>query len=289
MSEIFISYSHADQAFVVELVRFLRSSGVSVWFDKEDLKGGQKWADIIEDEIPSSKIFLICLSDKALGKRGFFHTEQQLAHKAAMSVPSDEIFIVPVMLDDCEIPRQLRQYHVISLNSANGPNNLIQSIAYALDRTIEVSNDDCDRLLEELHDHIGTETTSLDFLEAGFRKGLRSPVDNINLIEQIANSSDRRKLELLAELRTNDILSFAEHAAIDMAIVAIRSGQKIKGLYDAVTKSEKKKISQMSVLSGDPKINAAMRGMKFWRFISRKDHPQYSNVEEKLAKVFFEF
>lgn len=82
--DVFISYSREDGAFVQRLDALLTSAGVSTWFDRRSLLPGQKWEDVIEDEIPAARVFLACLSATAQDERGYFHVEQQLAARAAM-------------------------------------------------------------------------------------------------------------------------------------------------------------------------------------------------------------
>lgn len=84
--DVFISYSRVDLPFVERLNAFLMDTGISTWFDRKSLLPGQKWEDVIDDEIPRSRTFLTCLSKGAVEKRGYFHVEQNLASEAALRV-----------------------------------------------------------------------------------------------------------------------------------------------------------------------------------------------------------
>ncbi|MGH7963121.1 MAG: toll/interleukin-1 receptor domain-containing protein [Candidatus Binatia bacterium] len=117
--DVFISYSRVDLPFVEQLNAFLTDAGVTTWFDRKSLLPGQKWEDVIDDEIHRSRTFLTCLSKAALDKKGDFHVEQHRASDAALRVPPEELFILPVALGDCEIPRKLRQRDYFSSTSTS--------------------------------------------------------------------------------------------------------------------------------------------------------------------------
>jgi hypothetical protein len=148
--DVFISYSHGDGAFVKQLDALLKGCGVDPWFDGRNLLAGQKWENVIEDEIPAAGVFLTCLSPNAVDERGYFQVEQLLAQKAAMRVPSDKLFIIPVLLGECSLPRELRQYHAVNLAEPGGIELLFSSLSGALARKIDVAPDAVARLREAL-------------------------------------------------------------------------------------------------------------------------------------------
>ena len=153
--DVFISYSRGDKAFVEELDRLLTNAGVSTWFDQRSLRPGQKWENVIEDEIPAARVFLSCLSATAQDERGYFHVEQQWALQAAMRVPSDKLFIIPVRLGACSLPRELRQYHTVNLLDPGAIESLISSLNEALEQNITVAPDAVAELRNALRLHLG--------------------------------------------------------------------------------------------------------------------------------------
>jgi len=63
MIDVFISYAHADLDSAWRLYSRLSSfENVSVWFDKESLKPGQRWEKEIERAIRKSRYFLVLIS-----------------------------------------------------------------------------------------------------------------------------------------------------------------------------------------------------------------------------------
>ena len=82
--------------------------------DQEKLLPGQNWPRAIERAIDLSEFFICCFSRRAAAKRGYFHSELDYALSVASRVPAEEIFVLPVRLNDCEVPRDIarRVQHV---------------------------------------------------------------------------------------------------------------------------------------------------------------------------------
>ena len=70
---------------------------------------GQNRPRAIEAAIETSDFFLPCFSRNSVSKWGGFRAEIRYALDCARRVPLDEIFIVPVRLDDCRVPRRIQR------------------------------------------------------------------------------------------------------------------------------------------------------------------------------------
>jgi hypothetical protein len=68
---------------------------------------GQNWRRAIEQTIELSDFFLGCFSSRSVLKRGQFQSELAYALEIATHFPQDEVFFVPVRLNDCELPRRI--------------------------------------------------------------------------------------------------------------------------------------------------------------------------------------
>jgi hypothetical protein len=75
--------------------------------DQENLVPGQNWPRAIERAIELSDFFVGCFSRRSVVKRGHFQCELRYALDLAAKVPLEDIFLVPVRLDECEVPRQI--------------------------------------------------------------------------------------------------------------------------------------------------------------------------------------
>ena len=111
---VFIAHSSDDKPIARFLYHVLRLDGFDPWLDEEKLVGGQDWEHVIAEEIEASDIFLALLSDHAVGKKGYVNKELRIAIDAALKLPSNEIYIVPIRYGDLEIPRNLSNLHFVA-------------------------------------------------------------------------------------------------------------------------------------------------------------------------------
>jgi hypothetical protein len=63
--DAYLSYDHADRATAEGLAHELRSGGVSVWFDADQLKAGDDWAGTLERELRESRNLLVLVGTGA--------------------------------------------------------------------------------------------------------------------------------------------------------------------------------------------------------------------------------
>jgi hypothetical protein len=104
MINIFLSYSHADLQHARRLYNTLDSiPTIKVWFDKESLLPGQRWENEIRKAIRNSRFFLLLLSNNSTSKRGFYQREIRLALQVLEEYPNEDIFLIPIRLDECEL------------------------------------------------------------------------------------------------------------------------------------------------------------------------------------------
>jgi hypothetical protein len=128
---VFIAYVEEDLRIVKKLYQALGECGFRPWLDKKKLMPGQNWPRAIETAIQDSDFFVACFSRRATSKRGSFHSELRYALACAAKVPLDEIFLVPLRLDDCVVPRRIsRQVQYVDLfpNWDAGVNRVIAVI-----------------------------------------------------------------------------------------------------------------------------------------------------------------
>ncbi len=101
---VFLAYAEEDRADVKRLYAALQKAGVEPWMDQEKLLPGQNWPRAIERAIDLSEFFIGCFSRRSVAKRGHFQCELEYALDVASRVPAEEIFFLPVRLNDCEVP-----------------------------------------------------------------------------------------------------------------------------------------------------------------------------------------
>lgn len=101
---IFLAHAREDKLLVRDLYDRLKERGFYPWLDEVDLIPGQVWKEEIPNAIARSTVFLACLSQQSVRKRSYVQREFRAALTAYADFPPGSIFLIPVRLDDCEIP-----------------------------------------------------------------------------------------------------------------------------------------------------------------------------------------
>lgn len=109
--KVFISYASEDKSMVQELSSRLASENwLDVWLDEKNLLPGQDWRMQIEEAVETSDVVIICLSKNSVRKEGFVQKELRYAREVALEKPEEAIFLIPIRLDDCVVPRGFRMF-----------------------------------------------------------------------------------------------------------------------------------------------------------------------------------
>jgi len=89
-----------------ELQQTLESAGIRVWRDTRDLWPGEDWRERIRSAITSNAlVFIACFSRESVArKRSYQNEELVLAVEEMRQRPPSVPWLIPVRLDDCDIP-----------------------------------------------------------------------------------------------------------------------------------------------------------------------------------------
>jgi hypothetical protein len=107
-ARIFIAYAKEDALLARRLYDDLEQAGFTPWLDVRRLLPGQNWPRAIDAAIEESDFFVACFSQRSVRKKGGFQSEIRYALDCARRVPLDEVFVVPVRLDECAVPRAIQ-------------------------------------------------------------------------------------------------------------------------------------------------------------------------------------
>ncbi len=106
---IFIGYVSENQESAIKLFENFTKAGLSPWVDVRKLLPGQNWRRCIEHAIDNADFFVPCFSRRAAAKRGFFPYELRYALRCEERMPLDDCFIMPVRLEDCDVPHRFEE------------------------------------------------------------------------------------------------------------------------------------------------------------------------------------
>jgi len=126
--KIFLCHASGDKPAVRELYHRLRAAGFDPWLDEENLLPGQDWQLEIPQAVRSSDAVIVCLSTRAVTKAGYVQKEIRYALDVADEQPEGAIFLIPLRLEECEVPQRLRRWQWENLFEERGYERLLRAL-----------------------------------------------------------------------------------------------------------------------------------------------------------------
>jgi len=98
---VFLSYASQDAEAVLRIAEALRAAGIVVWFDQDELVGGDAWDAKIRGQIASCALFVPVISAATQARlEGYFRLEWKLAAQRTHAMAEEKAFLLPVVIDD---------------------------------------------------------------------------------------------------------------------------------------------------------------------------------------------
>jgi signal transduction protein with GAF and PtsI domain len=129
---IFISYVREDLDRVLPIYQKLIERGHKAWLDVEELLPGQDWDQEIQEIIKESKVFVACLSNRSVSKKGYFQKELKKGFDIYEEYPEGHIFMIPVILEECNIPTRFEKIQWCNLKNDDGFDKLFKAVEKSL-------------------------------------------------------------------------------------------------------------------------------------------------------------
>ncbi len=124
---VFLCHASQDKPAVWRLHRYLTQHGVKPWLDQVDLLPGEDWEVEIPNAIFSSDVILVCLSKNSVNKEGMVQKEISFALDKALEKPG-KIFIIPLKLEECDVPSRLNRYQWVDYYRSDGRKRLLMGL-----------------------------------------------------------------------------------------------------------------------------------------------------------------
>jgi len=106
---IFVAYVVEDVQIAEKLFRAFEATDYAPWLDRKKLLPGQNWPHRIQQAIENADFFIPCFSRNSVRKRGGFQAEVRHALECGSRMPLDDVFMIPVRLDDCKVPARIQR------------------------------------------------------------------------------------------------------------------------------------------------------------------------------------
>lgn len=111
MTDVFISYKSDDRDAARALAEVLEKSGRDVWWDQDDLRGGDAYRDVIDQAISAADVVIVLWSETAV-------TSDWVRAEAGRARTARKL--IPARLDGSRPPLPFNEIHTINLNGYRG-------------------------------------------------------------------------------------------------------------------------------------------------------------------------
>lgn len=107
---VFLCHASADKPKVRELHERLVAEGwIDSWLDAAKLLPGQHWSTTIKLALAEADSIIIFISNHSINREGFVQREMNYAWDLSLEKPRHTIFLIPIRLEECEVPYDLRE------------------------------------------------------------------------------------------------------------------------------------------------------------------------------------
>lgn len=147
--KVFLSFTHTDRPFVRDIYQSLLQEGYDPWLDTEKLIPGVDWDFEILKAIHDTDVALVFLSKNTEGV-GFFQKEIKTIVELWYEHPDDSLYMIPVRIEECDIPKKLQMVQWVDLFDENGWKKLLLSLEKRKTKlNIQTMNDTGDVIVKE--------------------------------------------------------------------------------------------------------------------------------------------
>lgn len=128
-TKVFICHASEDKAKAREIHDHLSRAGFDPWLDKEALRGGDHWDELIESTIEKVDYFVVLNSQNLqIKSQGASYVNKEI--KVALRAEDRRLgnFVIPVKLDDTPLLTLFNKYHAVELYGSEGFRDLVRAI-----------------------------------------------------------------------------------------------------------------------------------------------------------------
>lgn len=125
--KVFLSHSSKDKDLVISVALDLNERGITTWLDAFDILPGESIISKINQGLENCEFILLFLSKNSIKSSWVMKEWETLLWD---EINSNKIRIIPIKLEDCEIPKilQTKKYIDFSIDYNNGITQLVNAI-----------------------------------------------------------------------------------------------------------------------------------------------------------------
>jgi hypothetical protein len=203
MSSIFLSYSSMDKPFVEKLAEDLKRGGVDVWFDLFEMKIGDSLIAKIKAGINQSDYIGVILSPRSVNSTW---VREELNMAIAQEIASQSIKVLPILIENCEIPTFLRDKLFADFTSSYdaGLASLLNVLVPKKDKSAISAPVVGERLSEAAQERFDELTQMMRVLLERLEIGIQIPEDK-SIFAKINEPEDRKLCFILMPFSGDDL------------------------------------------------------------------------------------
>jgi TolB-like protein len=135
---VFLSYASEDVDAAQRIALSLEAAGIEAWFDRNELRGGDKWDQKIRRQVQDCALFIAVISAHTEQRReGYFRLEWNLAVDRSQMMADDTAFLIPVVIDGtteaaARVPDRFRQVQWMHLPEGHVPPRFVEHLVALL-------------------------------------------------------------------------------------------------------------------------------------------------------------
>jgi cell division protein FtsZ len=127
--KVFLCHSSTDKPVVRKLFQRLYSrKGIDPWLDEAKLLPGVRWDTEVVKAVKESDVVVVCISNNSVSKEGYVQKEIKRALDIADEKPEGTIFIIPLKLEECNVPERLSQWQWVNYYEDGAFEKLMSSL-----------------------------------------------------------------------------------------------------------------------------------------------------------------
>src|SRR2546423_10819558 len=111
MGLILMIYAQEDKTKIDQIYLKFKEAGLNPWMDRPPspyqlcgIMPGAGWDEAVRMNNKQADGVLAFLSKQSIAKRGYVQREYRLALSQLMERPEDSIYLIPVLLEHCDVP-----------------------------------------------------------------------------------------------------------------------------------------------------------------------------------------
>lgn len=215
--DLFLSYSSQDNIIASFLFRELERQGISVWLDEKQIEVGEFILPSIQKGLTDARRFCILLSENSLQSSW---VKRELAIADTLSISRGDDFVIPIRIDDCQIPEVIAMRSYIDFKKFKNIENALEKLINKVKPGGWISKQGYTGILETIEDFSDLsqkfrqcQTNNLDILL--INGGATIPALVHPLINDIVNRGSNQKFYIRAVFLHSEASEIIENYQFD--------------------------------------------------------------------------